>query len=63
MTWESERTLWNGAERWSFWSEGFVKAVSGSDEVKGAMALGTVFAMELNDAEGGGLDSRNQERC
>jgi len=50
-TWDEERALWNGSERWSFWSEEFIKAVSGMDGIKGSMAMGTVLAIEL---EGGG---------
>jgi dethiobiotin synthetase/adenosylmethionine--8-amino-7-oxononanoate aminotransferase len=51
--WEEERALWGQSERWSFWSEDFVKAVSGIECIKGSMAMGTVFAMELSAAEGG----------
>lgn len=56
--WETERTLWglNGLSetgRWSFWSETFVKGVSRVHGVKGSMAMGTVFAMELDDGAGG----------
>ena len=54
-TWETERGLWPGSQRWSFWSEDFVRGVSNAPGVKGAMAMGTVFAMELEDAEGGRL--------
>lgn len=39
--------------RWSFWSPGFVRNVSMMESVKGAMALGTVCAIELEDNEGG----------
>jgi dethiobiotin synthetase/adenosylmethionine--8-amino-7-oxononanoate aminotransferase len=51
--WEEERALWGQSERWSFWSEDFVKAVSGMESIKGSMAMGTVFAIELSAAEGG----------
>ncbi|ORX39656.1 pyridoxal phosphate-dependent transferase [Kockovaella imperatae] len=60
QTWEAERALWNGSQRWSFWSEAFIKNVSQADGVKGAMAMGTVFAMELEDAEGGYSSHRAQ---
>ena len=53
-TWDEERALWKGSERWSFWSEDFIKGVSGMDGVKGTMAMGTVVAIEL---EGGGGES------
>ncbi|RSH95605.1 hypothetical protein EHS25_000697 [Saitozyma podzolica] len=39
--------------RWSFWNREFVKDVSTIRGVKGSMAMGTVLAVELEDAEGG----------
>jgi dethiobiotin synthetase/adenosylmethionine--8-amino-7-oxononanoate aminotransferase len=55
-TWDEERALWKdeGGERWSFWSEEFVKTISRLNGVKGSMAMGTVFALELEDQGGGG---------
>ena len=50
-TWSDEKALWKGSERWSFWSEDFIKHISGQKGVKGSMAMGTVLAIEL---EGGG---------
>jgi dethiobiotin synthetase/adenosylmethionine--8-amino-7-oxononanoate aminotransferase len=41
------------ARRWSFWKEEFVRNVSELEAVKGAMAMGTVFAVELEDLESG----------
>lgn len=54
-TWDEERALWKGSERWSFWSEEFIKTTSGLAGVKGTMAMGTVLAIELED-EGGKHD-------
>lgn len=42
-----------GEGRWSFWSKGFLDAVSRAEGVKGAMAMGTVLAIELEDKEAG----------
>jgi hypothetical protein len=39
--------------RWSFWNREFVKDLSTIRGVKGSMAMGTVLAVELEDAEGG----------
>ena len=39
--------------RWSFWDPAFVQGVSGVKGVRGAMAMGTVIAIELDDGEGG----------
>jgi hypothetical protein len=52
--WKEEKELWNGAERWSFWSEEFIKSVSGREGVKGSMAMGTVLAIELESGDAGG---------
>lgn len=57
--WEEERALWKGSERWSFWSEEFIKRVSGMQGVKGSMAMGTVLAIEL---EGGGGEFLKRRR-
>ncbi|WVF72379.1 dethiobiotin synthase [Kwoniella sp. CBS 6097] len=59
--WDAERAMWGvsrGDEsgRWSFWSGDFVKGVSEKKGVKGGMAMGTVFALELED-DGGGYSS------
>ena len=50
---EAEKALWQGEERWSFWSREFVESVSKAKGVKGSMAMGTVFAMDLDDKQGG----------
>ena len=52
-TWSEEKALWPGSSRWSFWSESFIKDASKLERVKGAMAMGTVPAIELADKEGG----------
>jgi len=52
--WKEEKELWNGAERWSFWSEAFIQAASGRSGVKGSMAMGTVLAIELESGDAGG---------
>lgn len=52
--WKEEKELWKGAERWSFWSEDFIKTLSGKKEVKGSMAMGTVLAIELESGDAGG---------
>jgi dethiobiotin synthetase/adenosylmethionine--8-amino-7-oxononanoate aminotransferase len=50
--WKEEKALWNGSDRWSFWSEDFIRQVSSQPGVKGSMAMGTVLAIEL-EGEGG----------
>ena len=52
--WKEEKELWKGAERWSFWSEEFIKSVSDKEGVKGSMAMGTVLAIELESGDAGG---------
>lgn len=56
-TWAGPKADWNVAEReagrWSFWRQSFLDAVSKAEGVKGAMAMGTVFAIELEDREAG----------
>ncbi|WVO16985.1 dethiobiotin synthase [Cryptococcus depauperatus] len=53
--WQNEKNLWGveqgGQGRWSFWKKEFVKEVSKIEGVKGAMAMGTVLALELEDSE------------
>ncbi|WWD15718.1 dethiobiotin synthase [Kwoniella shandongensis] len=53
--WKDEKAMWGvatgGDERWSFWDEKFVNGVSKMKGVKGSMAMGTVFALELEDNE------------
>lgn len=49
-TWAGPRADWD-AERWSFWQKGFLDEVSRAPGVKGAMAMGTVLAVELQDSE------------
>jgi dethiobiotin synthetase/adenosylmethionine--8-amino-7-oxononanoate aminotransferase len=56
-TWDEERALWGGADRWSFWSERFISQASTLPGIKGTMAMGTVLAIELDDGGGGELDS------
>ncbi|OCF35322.1 dethiobiotin synthase [Kwoniella heveanensis CBS 569] len=56
--WDVERGMWGvsrGDEsgRWSFWNRDFVKGVSQKKGIKGGMAMGTVFALELEDGGGG----------
>lgn len=51
-TWAKPKADW-GTQRWSFWEKGFVEAVSRAEGVKGAMAMGTVLAVELEDREAG----------
>jgi dethiobiotin synthetase/adenosylmethionine--8-amino-7-oxononanoate aminotransferase len=62
--WDEEKRSWGvgqgGTElvnedqtRWSFWTPQFVDAVSRLEGVKGAMAMGTVFAVELEDPSSG----------
>ncbi|KAK6902678.1 dethiobiotin synthase [Kwoniella mangroviensis CBS 8507] len=58
QNWEVEKKIWNvnlkdESKRWSFWSEGFVSTLSEAKVVKGAMAMGTVMALELDAGEGG----------
>jgi dethiobiotin synthetase/adenosylmethionine--8-amino-7-oxononanoate aminotransferase len=67
--WSGEKGMWGvgevegeeqagtsrGAQRWSFWSPDFVRDVSRLEGVKGAMAMGTVCAIELRDDDGGEL--------
>ena len=40
---------------WSTWSNEFVVRVSHNEKVEGAIALGSVFAFSLRDAQGGGM--------
>ncbi|KAL7422142.1 hypothetical protein Q5752_002785 [Cryptotrichosporon argae] len=47
----------SGAGRWSFWTQAFVERVSRVAGVKGAMAMGTVFAVELEDNAGADYSS------
>ncbi|GMK55471.1 hypothetical protein CspeluHIS016_0205270 [Cutaneotrichosporon spelunceum] len=49
-TWAAPRQDW-GAARWSFWRKAFLDEVSCARPVKGAMAMGTVLAIELQDSE------------
>ncbi|KAK8870003.1 dethiobiotin synthase [Kwoniella newhampshirensis] len=53
--WKEEKEMWDveshSEDRWSFWDEKFVKGVSEMKGVKGSMAMGTVFALELEDNE------------
>ncbi|WVQ98554.1 dethiobiotin synthase [Kwoniella sp. CBS 9459] len=56
--WDHERGMWGvsrGDEsgRWGLWDRDFVKGVSEKKGVKGGMAMGTVFALELEDGGGG----------
>ena len=53
MEWKEEKALWNCSSRWSFWSEEFVQATSRVQGVSASMAMGTVFALELEDGQGG----------
>lgn len=57
--WQGEKNMWGvkkGVEgRWSFWKKEFVEDISRAEGVKGAMAMGTVFAIELQDDENGEL--------
>ncbi|WWC85248.1 dethiobiotin synthase [Kwoniella dendrophila CBS 6074] len=57
--WSKEKEMWNvplndESKRWSFWKESFIQNISGSEKVKGSMAMGTVLAIELNDVGGEG---------
>ncbi|KGB80282.1 dethiobiotin synthase [Cryptococcus deuterogattii 99/473] len=53
--WQGEKNMWEvekGTEgRWSFWKKEFVEDISRVEGVKGSMAMGTVFAIELQDDE------------
>jgi len=53
--WAAPRADWGvGASgRWSFWRSQFVDAVSRVPGVKGAMAMGTVLSIELEDSNAG----------
>ncbi len=44
-----------GSDLWSFWSKEFLFDVSQVDGVKGAMAMGTVLQIELEEAQAGGF--------
>lgn len=47
-----------GEGRWSFWQQRFLDTVSRAPGVKGAMAMGTVLAIELEDSEAGESKAR-----
>ncbi len=49
-TWAVPKADW-GTERWSFWRRAFLEEVSRAEGVKGAMAMGTVLAIELQDSD------------
>ncbi|WVQ71520.1 dethiobiotin synthase [Cryptococcus sp. DSM 104548] len=51
--WQGEKAMWGveGVGRWSFWKKEFVEGISKIEGVKGAMAMGTVVAIELQDDE------------
>ncbi|CAK9781058.1 adenosylmethionine-8-amino-7-oxononanoate transaminase [Cutaneotrichosporon oleaginosum] len=49
-TWAAPKADW-ATERWSFWRKAFLDDVSRANGVRGAMAMGTVLAIELQDAE------------
>lgn len=58
--WATPRADWgvragDESARWSFWRRDFLEAVSKVDGVSGAMAMGTVLAIELEDANAGEL--------
>jgi dethiobiotin synthetase/adenosylmethionine--8-amino-7-oxononanoate aminotransferase len=46
---------------WSIWSKEFIHRISFKEEVEGVVALGSVLAVTLKDAEGGGYKSRATE--
>jgi dethiobiotin synthetase/adenosylmethionine--8-amino-7-oxononanoate aminotransferase len=57
-SWAAPRADWGVARsdekgRWSFWKKDFVNAVSQVNGIKGAMAMGTVLAIELQDSNAG----------
>ncbi|ODN84878.1 dethiobiotin synthase [Cryptococcus amylolentus CBS 6039] len=51
--WQGEKKMWGVEDggRWSFWKKEFVEGISQIEGVKGAMAMGTVVAIELQDDE------------
>ncbi|KAM3081711.1 hypothetical protein ACMFMG_005161 [Clarireedia jacksonii] len=46
---------------WSIWSKKFIHRISSKEEVEGVVALGSVLAVTLKDADGGGYKSRATE--
>lgn len=49
--WADEMNDWDGPV-WSLWSRQFVDAISRREGVEGAMAMGTVLAIELSGERG-----------
>lgn len=47
--WDQAKARWPKGSCWSFWDRGFVQDVSALPGVKGAMAMGTVLAIELEE--------------